>query len=309
MALAPGAPGGYRSVMDARVKTDSMMAGAEGRPEFSVVLPVRNEADNVEALVREIVAAVSGRAFEIIFVDDASQDDTRARLFALKTEVPQLRVLVLHGGSRASKLEQVGAADLVVTTYAVLRRDIGRLASMRFRCVVLDEAQNVKSSVTATARAAQRLDSGMRLALSGTPVENRLGELRSIMSFVNPGMLGTSAEFEERFERPIANEPRGAVAEELRALVRPFVLRRTKAEVLKDLPPKTEVVRTCVLGLRQKRLYDALAITLRASVKKAIEKRGEAHARMPVLTAILRLRQMACDPRLVDPGVPASESA
>ncbi len=223
--------------------------------------------------------------------------------------VPQLRVLVLHGGSRASKLEQVGAADLVVTTYAVLRRDIGRLASMRFRCVVLDEAQNVKSSVTATARAAQRLDSGMRLALSGTPVENRLGELRSIMSFVNPGMLGTSAEFEERFERPIANEPRGAVAEELRALVRPFVLRRTKAEVLKDLPPKTEVVRTCVLGLRQKRLYDALAITLRASVKKAIEKRGEAHARMPVLTAILRLRQMACDPRLVDPGVPASESA
>ena len=226
-----------------------------------------------------------------------------------KRFVPQLRVLVLHGGSRASKLEQVGAADLVVTTYAVLRRDIDRLASMRFRCVVLDEAQNVKSSVTATARAAQRLSSGMRLALSGTPVENRLGELRSIMSFVNPGMLGTAAEFEERFEKPITNEPRGAVAEQLRALVRPFILRRTKAEVLLDLPPKTEVVRTCVLGLRQKRLYDALAITLRASVKKAVEKRGVAQSRMSVLTAILRLRQMACDPRLVDPSIPANESA
>jgi hypothetical protein len=226
-----------------------------------------------------------------------------------KRFVPQLRVLVLHGGSRAPLLERVGAADLVVTTYAVLRRDIDRLASMRFRCVVLDEAQNVKSSTTATARAAQRLTAKMRLALSGTPIENRLGELRAIMSFANPGMLGTSAEFEERFEKPITNEPRGVAAEQLRALVRPFILRRTKADVLLDLPPKTELVRACVLGLRQKRLYDALAITLRTSVKKAIEKRGVAHSRMSVLTAILRLRQMACDPRLVDPTVPANESA
>ena len=226
-----------------------------------------------------------------------------------KRFVPQLRVLLLHGGSRASLLEHVGAADLVVTTYAILRRDIGRLATMRFRCVVLDEAQNVKSSTTATARAAQRLTARMRLALSGTPIENRLGELRAIMSFANPGMLGTSAEFEERFETPITKEPRGAAAEQLRALVRPFVLRRTKADVLLDLPPKTEVVRACVLGLRQKRLYDALAITLRSSVKKAVEKRGVAQSRMSVLTAILRLRQMACDPRLVDPTVPASESA
>jgi superfamily II DNA or RNA helicase len=223
--------------------------------------------------------------------------------------VPQLRVLVLHGGSRAVKSASIGDHDVVVTTYAVLRRDIDRLASIRFRCVVLDEAQNVKSGTTATARAAQRLTATMRLALSGTPVENRLGELRSIMSFVNPGMLGTSAEFEERFERPITNEPGGVVAQQLRALVRPFVLRRTKADVLLDLPPKTEVDRACVLGLRQKRLYDALALTLRESVKKAVEKRGLARSRLSVLTAILRLRQMACDPRLVDPTVPANESA
>ena len=226
--------------------------------------------------------------------------------------VPQLRVLVLDGdprGSRAKKIGQIGDHDLVVTTYAVLRRDVGRLASLRFRCVVLDEAQNVKSATTATARAAQRLVSDMRLALSGTPIENRLGELRSIMSFVNPGMLGTRAEFDERFERPINNEPRGVVAERLRALVRPFVLRRTKAEVLLDLPPKTEIERACVLGLRQKRLYDALALTLREAVRKDIEKRGLARSRISVLTAILRLRQMACDPRLVDPTVPATESA
>jgi superfamily II DNA or RNA helicase len=226
--------------------------------------------------------------------------------------VPQLRVLVLDGdprGSRARKIGQISDHDLIVTTYAVLRRDIGRLASVRFRCVVLDEAQNVKSATTATARAAQRLVSDMRLALSGTPIENRLGELRSIMSFVNPGLLGTSAEFDERFERPITNDPRGVVAEQLRALVRPFVLRRTKAEVLTDLPPKTEIERACVLGLRQKRLYDALALTLREAVRKNIEKRGLARSRISVLTAILRLRQMACDPRLVEPTVPATESA
>ncbi|MDB4937530.1 MAG: Helicase, family, partial [Labilithrix sp.] len=223
--------------------------------------------------------------------------------------VPQLRVLVLHGGSRAVKTGAISDSDLVVTTYAVLRRDIERLASIRFRCAVLDEAQNVKSATTATARAAQRLVATMRVALSGTPVENRLDELRSIMGFVNPGMLGTRADFEERFERPITNEPTGLVAQQLRALVKPFILRRTKADVLLDLPPKTELERTCVLGLRQKRLYDALALTLRESVRKAAEKRGLARTRLSVLTAILRLRQMACDPRLIDPTLPPGESA
>jgi len=118
-ALAPEAPGGYRSHMDARVKTDSTMAAAEGRPEFSVVLPVRNEAENVEKLVREIVAAVSGRAYEIIFVDDASQDDTRARLFTLKSQVPTLRVLGHRknaGQSRAVRTGVMAARSNIIVT-------------------------------------------------------------------------------------------------------------------------------------------------------------------------------------------------
>ncbi|CAN5842855.1 hypothetical protein BH11MYX4_BH11MYX4_61980 [soil metagenome] len=223
--------------------------------------------------------------------------------------VPQLRVLVLHGAGRSAQLARIGASDLVITTYAVLRRDIDALARQRFRCAILDEAQNVKNATAATSRAARRLDAEMRLALSGTPIENRLGELWSILSFANPGMLGERRTFEDRYERPITNHPDGAVAGELRALVRPFVLRRTKAEVLSDLPPKTEVDLACVFGLRQKRLYDALALTLREAVKKKIETRGLARSRLSVLTAILRLRQMACDPRLVDPSVPAAESA
>ena len=223
--------------------------------------------------------------------------------------VPQLTVLVLHGGGRSEKLSRIGDSDLVITTYAVLRRDIDRLARTRFRCAILDEAQNVKNASASTSRAARRLDAEMRLALSGTPIENRLTELWSIMSFANPGMLGERRAFDERFERPIANHPGGPVADELRALVRPFVLRRTKAEVLPDLPAKTEIELACVFGLRQKRLYDALALTLREAVKKNIETRGLARSRLSVLTAILRLRQMACDPRLVDPAVPATESA
>jgi SNF2 family DNA or RNA helicase len=216
---------------------------------------------------------------------------------------------VLHGSARAEKLARIAESDLVVTTYAVLRRDIDQLARMRFRCAVLDEAQNVKNPSASTSRAARRLDAELRLALTGTPIENRLGELWSIMSFANPGMLGERATFDDRFERPITNQPGGALADELRAIVRPFVLRRTKAEVLSDLPPKTEIELAIVFGLKQKRLYDALALTLRAAVKKKIETRGLARSRLSVLTAILRLRQMACDPRLVDPSVPATESA
>ena len=220
---------------------------------------------------------------------------------------PDLGVLVLDGAARDH--DGVGAYDLVVTTYGLLRRDVDRLASKRFRCAVLDEAQNIKNADAATSRAALRIDAEMRLALSGTPVENRLRELWSLMTFTNPGMLGAASDFDERFERPIAMRPDGPVAEHLRAVVRPFVLRRTKAEVLTDLPPKTEIDRACVLGVRQRRLYDALALTLREAVKRNIEKRGLARSQLSVLTAILRLRQMACDPRLVDPSVPAGESS
>jgi SNF2 family DNA or RNA helicase len=129
------------------------------------------------------------------------------------------------------------------------------------------------------------------------------------MTFANPGMLGSAAEFEERFEQPITHQPGGEVARELRAIVRPFILRRRKADVLAELPPKTLIDRDCILGARQKRLYDALALALQKAVKQDIEKRGLARSRLSVLTAILRLRQMACDPRLVDPTCAPETSA
>ncbi|MDF2697200.1 MAG: Helicase, family, partial [Labilithrix sp.] len=160
-----------------------------------------------------------------------------------------------------------------------------------------------------TSRAARQLDAELRLALTGTPVENRLSELWSLMTFANPGMLGTAAEFDSRYEQPMSMRPDGAVAEELRATVRPFVLRRTKTQVLVDLPPKTEVERVCIFGLRQKRAYDALALAVRQAVRSHLQRRQGARTHLSVLTAILRLRQMACDPRLVDPDARPEDSA
>lgn len=215
-----------------------------------------------------------------------------------KRFTPGLRVLLFHGAGRYQG--SIAASDLVVTTYALLRSDLEELRKFEFRTVIADEAQNIKNSDTATTLAAKQLRAKMRLALSGTPVENRLRELWSILDFVNPGMLATAGAFESRFERAIIAEPAGAQATELRAIIRPFLLRRTKEEVLLDLPPKTEIEHACTLGPAQKRLYDALALTLRESVSKRIAEVGVARSGLNVLTALLRLRQMACDPRLVE---------
>jgi hypothetical protein len=214
---------------------------------------------------------------------------------------PGLSAHLLHGPSRDPSA--IARHDLVVTTYALLRRDIDALAAIPFRCVVLDEAQNIKNADSATTRAANRLDASMRLALTGTPVENRLRELWSLASFANPGILGTLRAFETRFERPISADRSSPLAAELRAVVRPFLLRRTKDDVLRDLPPKTEIDRVVTLHEADKRMYDALAHAVRESVAKDIQKHGFARTSLSVFTALTRLRQMACDPRLIDAGL------
>jgi superfamily II DNA or RNA helicase len=225
---------------------------------------------------------------------------------------PGLNVMLLHGPSpkaRARALHSHRGYDVIVTTYALVRSDIEALASLRFRCVVLDEAQNIKNSETATKRAAGKLEAGMRLALTGTPIENRLRELWSIASFVNPGILGSQRAFETRYERPIAANPKTPLVDELRATVRPFLLRRTKDAVLSDLPPKTELDRSVTLARPDKRVYDALAHTLRESLAHDLEKKDASHVSLAVFTALTRLRQLACDPRLFDKRMAASRSA
>ena len=224
---------------------------------------------------------------------------------------PDLRVLLLHGvpkNARAARAARIEDNDLIVTTYALLRSDTDFLSKIRFRAVVLDEAQNIKNSDNATTRAANLLDASMRLALSGTPIENRLRELWSLASFANPGILGTVRAFETRYERPIAADRASPLATELRAVVRPFLLRRTKDDVLKELPPKTEINRIVTLGVPEKRLYDALAHVLRDSLGRDFEKKGTKLS-LDAFTAMTRLRQMSCDVRLIDPKLARTVAA
>ncbi len=199
--------------------------------------------------------------------------------------------------------------DIMVTSYGLLRRDVEMLAQLPCRYIILDEAQNIKNYDTATAKAARRLQGESRLALSGTPVENRLVELYSLMDFCNPGMLGSKKHFSRRFEAPILSDSRGPAAHRLRETIRPFVLRRTKRQVLQDLPPKQEIEHLCVLGMEQKQRYDALAMIVRGEIAPLIENaQGLGKNQIKLLTALLRLRQMACDPRLIDRSLPATQS-
>jgi SNF2 family DNA or RNA helicase len=226
---------------------------------------------------------------------------------------PDLLVCSLSGAAAIERRSAaLTSADLVVTTYGLLRRDVELLRSVAFRVVVLDEAQTIKNIDAATTRAARALRAEMKLCLTGTPIENRLSELWSILDFCNPGILGTRRTFETRFERPLSASvaegapperaaERNRIAARLRALLRPFVLRRTRAEVLPELPPRQEIDLHCPIAPSHRRRYDALAVALRDEVRAFMSRDTHARAGIALFTALLRLRQMACDPRLIDP--------
>lgn len=210
---------------------------------------------------------------------------------------PQLRVLDYTGLARGST--DFAAYDLVVITYGTLRRDIPSLSKTEFDYIVLDEAQSIKNSDTESAKAARLLRGNYRLALSGTPVENHLGELWSIFEFLNPGMLGTASVFKlaGAGSRHADDETRRMLAHALR----PFILRRTKEQVARELPPKTEQTVYCEMKPEQRKLYEELRQHYRASLLGKIETDGIAKSKIQVLEALLRLRQAACHPGLIDP--------
>jgi superfamily II DNA or RNA helicase len=214
---------------------------------------------------------------------------------------PSLRHALWHGAERKERQDELEDADVVVTSYALLRRDEELLKEIDWRYVIVDEAQQIKNPLSATARAAKRLKCDRRLALSGTPIENRLSEIWSIFDFVSPGLLGPLDKFEERYSRPIDGGDKVA-AQRLRATIHPFILRRTKAEVARDLPEKIETDQFCELTGEQAALYAAVLKEVRAQVMGEVEKQGLARSHIQILAALTRLRQAACDPRLL--GLP-----
>jgi superfamily II DNA or RNA helicase len=213
---------------------------------------------------------------------------------------PGLRASIYHGPRRALDPE----ADVTLTSYAILRLDAEALAKRGWDTLILDEAQAIKNPDSQVARAAYGLDAGFRMALSGTPVENRLEELWSQLHFTNRGLLGGRALFAERFAGPIASGDAGA-AERLRKKIRPFVLRRLKKEVAPELPPRVEAVLYCELEENERSVYE----TVRAAThKEVVAKLAEGGSVLAALEALLRLRQASCHPSLV-PGQFAATSA
>jgi superfamily II DNA or RNA helicase len=218
---------------------------------------------------------------------------------------PQLRVLDYTGQARADHRPDFGAYDLVVTTYGTVRRDVVELRTFRFDYVILDEAQAIKNAASQASRACRLLTSNHRLAMSGTPVENHLGELGALFEFLNPGMLGRAA---AQRARVAGASDADSVAVLARAL-KPFILRRTKEQVLSELPTKTEQTLYCELEPKQRKMYDQMKAHYRQSLTATIGKLGLARAKVYVLEALLRLRQVACHPGLVDKSLVDESSA
>ena len=212
---------------------------------------------------------------------------------------PHLRVQLVRGAGRRFQWAQAGRCDVALTTYALLSRDEALLESRRFSMLILDEAQAIKNPRSQAHKAAARINAGHRLCLSGTPVENHLGELWSLFDFLNPGLLGDADWFRHRFSVPIEREQNVERLRALREQVAPYILRRTKEEVARELPPKTEIVRPVELGGAQRDLYESLRIAGHAEVRKVIASKGLGGSTITILDALMKLRQVCCDPRLV----------
>jgi superfamily II DNA or RNA helicase len=212
---------------------------------------------------------------------------------------PDLRVLVLSGSDRRKYHRSIPHADLVLTSFALLHRDIEKLQTFSYHMVVLDEAQNIKNPRAKVAQAACKLNARQRLCLSGTPVENHLGELWSLMKFLIPGFLGSEEAFNTRFRKPIEKDGDEERNELLKKRVAPLILRRTKDQVAKELPPKTELVHLIELHTAQKDLYETVRATMNKRVREAIAARSGNEYQIVFLDALLKLRQICCDPRLL----------
>ncbi|SDL39846.1 Superfamily II DNA or RNA helicase, SNF2 family [Maridesulfovibrio ferrireducens] len=220
-----------------------------------------------------------------------------------KKFVPQLSVLTIYGSRREELFKQISTSNIVITTYALLRRDLEELLKREYTSVILDEAQNIKNPNTITAKSVRQLKSEMRLCLSGTPIENNLFELWSLFEFLMPGFLSSQHAFQRGIIKPIKDGDEEAL-DYLRTRVKPFILRRTKSEVAKDLPPKIETVHYCDLIEEQRDLYNALAKRLRDQVLKDVDQKGMAKSQMSILDALLKLRQICCHPRLLKLDMP-----
>jgi len=217
----------------------------------------------------------------------------------IKKFTPELSFIDYTGGGRHSLLNKFNSKDIIITSYAILRRDINYLKRYEFRYIVLDEAQKIKNYQSQTANVSKELRSHHRLALSGTPIENRLSELWSIFDFLMPGFLYDYNDFRQRYAQPIEEYNNKDAERRLKKQVYPFILRRLKQNVAKDLPDKLEFLSYCELLPDQQEIYIDILDRTKEELFRKIERDGIAKSQMSILSALLRLRQICCHPKLI----------
>ena len=213
---------------------------------------------------------------------------------------PELKTLLYSGLSRQKLIPNFGKIDLVVMSYGTMRNDVEILRNYRFNCIVLDESQAIKNPSSQTSRALLKLQSKSRIALTGTPIENTLLDIWSQMNFLNPGLLGSYTYFEKQFIRPIEKGANPQKTEELRKLIDPFVLRRTKKQVMKELPPKIEKVHFCEMSAEQSELYETVKNQYRNEILNHVTELGISKSRLKIFNGLMHLRQIALNPSLKD---------
>ncbi len=210
-----------------------------------------------------------------------------------------LTVLVLHGPERQALFDSIDRHDIILTSYPLLHRDQQVLLQEHFHYIVLDEAQYIKNPNSQTAQVSFQLKANHRLALSGTPMENHLGELWSIYHFLMPGFLSNLKQFNQLFRKPIENDGDEFRQKQLNQRVTPFLLRRCKQDVLAELPDKTEIICSVTLQGKQRDLYESVRLAMSKKVRDEIAEKGLARSQIMILDALLKLRQTCCDPRIV----------
>jgi len=212
---------------------------------------------------------------------------------------PDLRVLMLQGTQREAEFARMAQCDLILTTYALVWRDLDALLRQQFHLLILDEAQTIKNASARAAMAVRRLHARHRLCMTGTPLENHLGELWSQFHFLMPGFLGQASRFARLWRRPIEENGDDRRAQLLAQRVRPFLLRRRKQEVASELPPCTVALKLLRLQGAQRDLYESVRVAADLQVRRLLQRRGLSGTRIGIMDALLKLRQVCCDPRLL----------
>ena len=212
---------------------------------------------------------------------------------------PQLKVLVLQGPNRHLYFSQIAEHDVVLSTYPLLSRDKDELLAEAYYLLVLDEAQMVKNPKSKAAQILRKFDVQHRLCLTGTPMENHLGELWALFDFLMPRFLGDARQFRTRFRTPIEQHGDEDQRQRLARRIAPFMLRRSKSDVIDELPEKTQVIRSVTLDSKQAGLYESIRLAMEERVRKSIAQKGLSRSHITILDALLKLRQVCCDPRLL----------